>query len=72
MNDALHELFGVEQRVGQTGCVKLGILQAVLIRHVLLKNSDAEDRQRGVEQIVHRDEHWIEDGLDRKVKLTIG
>lgn len=42
----------------------------MLIRHILLEDSDSENRQRCVEKIVYRYEHWIEDGLEKEDFIT--
>lgn len=67
MNDAFDELFRVEESICQPWSVKLWILQAVLIGDILLENTKSKNRQRRVKKIVHRYEHWIEDGLEEKL-----
>lgn len=63
MNHTFYEFLLVEESVGQPRSVKLRIFQAMLIGNILFEDPDSEHRQRCVKQIVHRYEHWIEDGL---------
>jgi hypothetical protein len=70
VNDAFDKLLRIEESIRQSRSVKLWILQAVLIRDILLENSKSKDRQRRIKKIVHRYEHWIEDGLKRKSRLS--
>lgn len=45
VNHAFHKLSGIEQLIGQPRRVKLWIFDAMLVRHVLLKDSEPQHRQ---------------------------
>ena len=65
LEGALEELLLVERRRLEAGRVQLGISQRHLLVNVLVKDPEGQDRLRRVEQVVHRDEHGLEQGLQQ-------
>ena len=63
MHRALEEFCLVEEQVEMTGRVQFCVLETVDIVNVLVEDTEGQDRQGCVEEIVHGDEHGIEDRL---------
>lgn len=68
---ASNEFSRIEQCIVQSWRIQFWIINAVLIRYVLLENAQRQHRQRCVEQIVHRNVHWIEHRLHKKTKKWV-
>lgn len=64
LQGAPEELQLVEEQIQMARPVQLRIQDRVLVVHVLVEDADRQDRQRGVEQIVHRYVHGVEHGLE--------